>query len=836
MALTVEEVEAILRLKDQMTPQLKKAEGGLESFGRTARGIGLGLTAGVTVPIIGIGGAAIKMAMEAVESENLFEVSFEGMADSARKWSEELNERLGLNQYELRRTSATLFTMFDSMGLGEKAAFSMSTGITELAADMASFYNLPTEDAFEKLRAGIVGESEPLKRLGILVDETTVKQTAMTHGLIDQGEKMTQQQKVLARFIAITEQTGKAQGDLARTMDSPVNQLRIMKDQVKENAINLGMALLPAFTSILSIVRDLTPRVEALVDWFTGLSGSTQKVVIGIFAVAAALGPALVLIGQGAIGVAVLKAAFLAMAPAGVAAGAASTTAGAGAAVAGNASAAAAVKVTLLGRAFTLLGPAIAIAAGAWTGWQLGEKLRDIEQGEGIISKMQNTVTRWTGSLFGADKATIEATLSAEQHRRQLKAFGVDADKATNQTSDLTVEFDNLTTQLGENINIEQLLREEFNKLSEAAAGEREVITGLTDDFTSQAAVVQVLRTNLHELIKTQGLASNGLQLLRMDIIGTSGDFLNVLTPAVQTVRGNMTGFVDSQKAETLPVFDNLKRTIGEAGGKLLDLGKSFFDLNTLMSSAMTAAFGPGGLITGLFQKGMQALADLAWKGLKKIGGWFKDLFGGPSAEELGGREVREEFNKTLDAMYAGMEGLEPATERWQKQNILLREAYIALGYSAEEAISMTSKKLDELWRAEKQGPEATQRVADDILRILEALNQVGQSTIETFERIPTRVEVEVVETWRQRVEQGTGAGVDIPTFQTGGVMPHTGFAYLHKGEQVIPASGKMAGQAGEHGEGFNHTLAALLGIRDDLRRYLPAAVRIAVKDAIQRA
>lgn len=109
-----------------------------------------------------LGKESLSMANDVVESESLFEVSMKGMASDARKWSEELSASLGLNEYNLRRNVGTFNTMFVSMGLGEKAAYDMSTGLTELAEDMASFYNVDPEEMFTKLRAGITGETEPL--------------------------------------------------------------------------------------------------------------------------------------------------------------------------------------------------------------------------------------------------------------------------------------------------------------------------------------------------------------------------------------------------------------------------------------------------------------------------------------------------------------------------------------------------------------------------------------------------------------------------------------------------------------------------------------------------
>jgi hypothetical protein len=112
--------------------------------------------------MVKIGKESLKMANDVVESESLFAVSMKGMADDAREWSDDLSASLGLNAYSLRKNVGIFNTMFRSMGLGEQEAYNMSTGLTELAEDMASFYNIDSEEAFTKLRAGITGETEPL--------------------------------------------------------------------------------------------------------------------------------------------------------------------------------------------------------------------------------------------------------------------------------------------------------------------------------------------------------------------------------------------------------------------------------------------------------------------------------------------------------------------------------------------------------------------------------------------------------------------------------------------------------------------------------------------------
>jgi len=200
--------------------------------------------------ILGIGLASTKMAMDAEESENLYEMSMGKMADSTRAWSEELSEALYINSYEIRKNVGTLNVMLNSMGLSAEAAQEMSQRMTELTYDMASFYNLKTEDAYQKIQSGLTGQIKPLKTLGILIDVATIKQYALNNAIWDGVGEMTQQEKVMARYGAILEQTAKAQGDMERTLDSTTNVFRSLWSIIQETAIGLGNKLLPIATAV----------------------------------------------------------------------------------------------------------------------------------------------------------------------------------------------------------------------------------------------------------------------------------------------------------------------------------------------------------------------------------------------------------------------------------------------------------------------------------------------------------------------------------------------------------------------------------------------------------
>jgi hypothetical protein len=209
-----------------------------------------------TLGLIAIGTAAVKMAMNAQESESLFEVSMGRMAKSARRWSKDISRSLGLNSYEVRKHIATLNTMLKSMGLTEEGAFKMSKQLVRLTYDMASFYNLKPAEAFQKLQAGITGEAEPLKRLGILINETTIKTWALNKGLIQEGQQLTELQKIFARYGSILDQTKDAQGDLRRTSSSLTNIFRSLWAWMKETMVDIGRIMLPGISKAMMDLRN----------------------------------------------------------------------------------------------------------------------------------------------------------------------------------------------------------------------------------------------------------------------------------------------------------------------------------------------------------------------------------------------------------------------------------------------------------------------------------------------------------------------------------------------------------------------------------------------------
>jgi hypothetical protein len=275
----------------RLQAKIEESETKLKAFGGAMKSAGSGMMLSLTAPLLAAGVASTKLAMDTGETENLYKVSVGNMKDSFDVFVATMQDGLGLNKYAVQEFSATLNTMFDSMKFGEESSFEMSKGLTQLAYDMSSFYNMDPDEAFNKLQAGITGEAEGLKRLGIMIDEATIKSYAYQNGIAEQGTALTENQKVLARYAAIMDQTGKAQGDLARTIDSPTNQMRIQMESIKELGAEFGNVLLPAVADMLKPIKNLT-------DWLKGLDDGQKKLVVGVGIFAASLGPVVMMAGQ----------------------------------------------------------------------------------------------------------------------------------------------------------------------------------------------------------------------------------------------------------------------------------------------------------------------------------------------------------------------------------------------------------------------------------------------------------------------------------------------------------------------------------------------------------
>ena len=173
----------------------------------------------------------IKESNDYVENLNLFTASMGQYAAESQKYAENVGEIMGIDPSAWMRAQGIFNTLIVGFGVGAEKAALMSKNLTQLSYDLSSFYNISVEDSMQKVQAGISGELEPLRRLGYDLSQTKLQAIALEHGITKSFNAMTQAEKSQLRYYAALTQVTVAQGDMARTLEAPANQLRILKAQ-----------------------------------------------------------------------------------------------------------------------------------------------------------------------------------------------------------------------------------------------------------------------------------------------------------------------------------------------------------------------------------------------------------------------------------------------------------------------------------------------------------------------------------------------------------------------------------------------------------------------------
>ena len=207
-----------------------------------------------------------------IEDLNLFTASLGDYADEAKKYAEQVGEVMGIDPAEWMRNQGIFNTIIKGFGVASDRAYLMSKNLTQLGYDISSFYNISYEDAFTKLQSGIAGELEPLRRLGYDLSVARLQQEAYTLGIEKKVSAMTQAEKSELRYYAIMTQVTTAQGDMARTLNAPANQLRVLKAQVVQCARALGNIFIPVLNAVLpyaiALAKVLRMVANAIASFF----------------------------------------------------------------------------------------------------------------------------------------------------------------------------------------------------------------------------------------------------------------------------------------------------------------------------------------------------------------------------------------------------------------------------------------------------------------------------------------------------------------------------------------------------------------------------------------
>ena len=207
------------------------------------------------------------------EDLNLFTVALGQYAAEAQNYAEKVSDIMGIDPAQWLRNQGVFNTLLTGFGDTAERAQLMSQNLTQLGYDISSFFNISIEDAMQKLQSGISGELEPLRRLGYDLSQARLEQTALNLGVKESVSAMTQAEKAELRYYAIMTQVTTAQGDMARTLEAPANQLRILQAQLTQAARAIGNIFIPALNAILPYAIAVVQVIREIANALANLAG-----------------------------------------------------------------------------------------------------------------------------------------------------------------------------------------------------------------------------------------------------------------------------------------------------------------------------------------------------------------------------------------------------------------------------------------------------------------------------------------------------------------------------------------------------------------------------------
>jgi len=288
-SLSVDLIANITKFKSELDKAKTIADTSTKDIGTTLSSVGSNmvktggiLTGALSVPLIAFGSVAVDAASDLSESMSKANVVFGDSAQAIDQFASNSAQSLGISKQAAYEATGTFGNLFTSMGLTQDASADLSMDVVSLSSDLASFNNLDPTEVLEKLRSGLTGETEPLKALGININQAMIEAKAMEMGLADLDGSLSTAAITQARYALILEQSKNAQGDFARTSDGLANKTRINKAAFENVKTALGDKLLPVITQASSLFLPLLDR-------FSKLSPATMGWIVGIGAVIAIL-------------------------------------------------------------------------------------------------------------------------------------------------------------------------------------------------------------------------------------------------------------------------------------------------------------------------------------------------------------------------------------------------------------------------------------------------------------------------------------------------------------------------------------------------------------------
>ena len=218
--------------------------------------------------LVQFGKECVELGSDLTEVQNVVDVTFTTMSDKVNEFAKNAMTSAGLSETMAKRYVGTFGAMSKSFGFSESQAYDMSTALTQLTGDVASFYNISQDLAYIKLKSVFTGETETLKELGVIMTQSALDQYALANGYGKTTSEMTEQEKVALRLAFVQKQLSAASGDFIRTSDSWANQVRVMQLQLQSLKATVGQGLINIFTPVLKVINVLLGKLATLANAF----------------------------------------------------------------------------------------------------------------------------------------------------------------------------------------------------------------------------------------------------------------------------------------------------------------------------------------------------------------------------------------------------------------------------------------------------------------------------------------------------------------------------------------------------------------------------------------
>lgn len=237
-------------------------------------------------------GAWVEQSNAYVENLNLFNVAMGKSAKAAYDYAQTVRSAVGIDPSDWMRNQGVFMQIASGFGVAEEKAVLMSKNLTQLGYDISSFFNIRVEEAMQKVQSGISGELEPLRRLGYALDQATLKEVARANGITKSMNAMTQAEKSQLRYIAMLQQSKNVMGDMARTVVTPANAMRILQQQIQQLTRALGDLLIPMLMELVPVVQAAVEVITELINRLAALAGFSLPTIdySGLDAAAGAAG------------------------------------------------------------------------------------------------------------------------------------------------------------------------------------------------------------------------------------------------------------------------------------------------------------------------------------------------------------------------------------------------------------------------------------------------------------------------------------------------------------------------------------------------------------------